>query len=174
MISKVSNEQQIERVEQLANEIWREHYTPIIGKAQVDYMLSMFQSKQAIKSQINKEGYLYYLIEDKNEAVGYICVRPSGKELILSKIYIKASQQGNGYGKKAINFIEDIAKEKDLNKITLTVNKYNTKAISVYEKLGFINQGSIVQNIGEGFIMDDYKMEKIMCYRSQDKIESTA
>jgi diamine N-acetyltransferase len=44
----------------------------------------------------------------------------------------------------------------------LTVNKNNTGAISVYEKIGFRNVGSLVQDIGSGFVMDDYAMEKTL------------
>ncbi len=47
MIIEVRNEDQIDIVESLANEIWTEHYTPIIGKDQVKYMLDKFQSKDA-------------------------------------------------------------------------------------------------------------------------------
>ena len=34
---EVFNQTQIQRVEELAYEIWNEYFTPIIGKAQVDY-----------------------------------------------------------------------------------------------------------------------------------------
>ena len=47
-----------------------------------------------------------------------------------------------------------------LGKITLTVNKNNAIAIEAYRKMGFENAGSIVTDIGGGFVMDDYKMEK--------------
>ena len=40
MFIEVSTEYQIEIVESLAREIWTEHYIPIIGKEQVDYMLA--------------------------------------------------------------------------------------------------------------------------------------
>jgi ribosomal protein S18 acetylase RimI-like enzyme len=42
----------------------------------------------------------------------------------------------------------------------LTVNKNNVNAIKAYEKMGFRNVGSLVQDIGDGFVMDDYAMEK--------------
>ena len=37
----------------LAKNIWTEHYTPIIGLDQVNYMLEKFQSEIAIQNQIN-------------------------------------------------------------------------------------------------------------------------
>jgi diamine N-acetyltransferase len=64
MIIKVTMEDQITIVETLAGEIWTEHYTPIIGKEQVRYMLDKFQSKDAISGQIRDEGFQYFLIEE--------------------------------------------------------------------------------------------------------------
>ncbi|HUO78201.1 MAG TPA: GNAT family N-acetyltransferase [Thermodesulfovibrionales bacterium] len=161
MFIEVLTEEQIEIVESLAEEIWTEHYVPIIGKAQVDYMLDRFQSKKSISDQI-MSGFLYFLIKEDNQFIGYIGVQPKGDELFLSKIYIKSSERGKGLGGKAIQFIERLAKEKGLGKIVLTVNKNNRDAIKAYEKLGFKNLGSLIQEIGGGFIMDDYKMEKTL------------
>jgi len=75
---------------------------------------------------------------------------------------MKSSERGKGLGKKAIQFIERLAKEKGVRKIALTVNKNNRDAIKAYERLGFKNLGSLIQEIGNGFIMDDYKMEKTL------------
>jgi len=45
-------------------------------------------------------------------------------------------------------------------KVSLTVNKYNHNSIKAYERIGFINKEELVQDIGGGFVMDDYLMEK--------------
>jgi RimJ/RimL family protein N-acetyltransferase len=158
-IEPVLNDSKIEIVVNLAYEIWNEYFIPIIGKAQVDYMLEKFQSRKAISEQI-KNGFLYYLIRSSNDFIGYIGIHPKQDELFLSKIYIRSSERGKGYGRKAIQFFEKLAQEKGLRKITLTVNKSNTNTIKAYEKFGFRNLGSVVQDIGNGFIMDDYGMEK--------------
>ena len=159
-IEKVSTEAQIETVARLAFEIWNQHFTPIIGKAQVDYMVEKFQSKRAISEQI-EQGYSYYLIRADGDYIGYTGICPKDDELFLSKLYLRASQRGKGYGRKVVEFLEDLARDKGLGKITLTVNKNNTDTIKAYEKFGFVNLGVLVQDIGNGFIMDDYKMEKV-------------
>jgi ribosomal protein S18 acetylase RimI-like enzyme len=159
MFITVATKQHIEAVEALAKEIWTEHYIPIIGRGQVDYMLARFQSMQAISEQIAM-GYLYFLIEEEGQFVGYVSVQPKEHELFLSKIYVLSSCRGKGYGKKAVKFVEELAKEKGLGKIVLTVNKNNTLAIKAYEAIGFKKIEAIVQDIGNGFVMDDYKMEK--------------
>ncbi|MHC4227789.1 MAG: GNAT family N-acetyltransferase [Planctomycetota bacterium] len=159
IIETLSNASQIEIVAKLACEIWNQHFTPIIGKAQVDYMLEKFQSQKAISGQI-ENGYSYYLLKADSDYIGYMGLCLKENELFLSKLYVRASQRGKGYGRKAVEFLEELAKQKALGKITLTVNKNNTDTIRAYEKLGFANLGSFVQDIGNGFIMDDYKMEK--------------
>jgi len=159
MFLSVSTENQLEIVVSLAREIWTEHYVPIIGKEQVAYMLSRFQSKEAIAEQI-ASGMFYYLMRENNKFIGYIAVQQKGQELFLSKIYVKLSKRGRGYGRKAIHFAETLAKERSLTKIVLTVNKNNVKSIKAYEKMGFKNSGSIIQDIGSDFVMDDFTMDK--------------
>ena len=159
LIEIVSGKNQIEIIAGLAYEIWNEHFTPIIGKAQVDYMLDKFQSKKVITEQIEK-GYLYFLIKNSKAYIGYIGVLPQESQLFLSKLYITSAERGKGHGRKAIEFLEKLAIEKGLSKISLTVNRNNSATIKMYKKLGFENRGSIVQDIGNNFVMDDYKMEK--------------
>ena len=158
-IEKISNNHQIEIIEELACEIWNEHFTPIIGKAQVDYMLEKFQSKKSIAEQI-ENGYLYFLIRNNSQHIGYLGILPEDSHLFFSKLYITSSERGKGYGKKTIEFIETLAIEKELRKILLTVNRNNSDTIETYKKLGFIVQRSIVKDIGNNFIMDDYEMVK--------------
>ncbi len=124
-------------------------------------MVEKFQSKRAISEQI-ESGYSYYLLKAGGDYVGYTGICPKEDELFLSKLYIRASQRGKGFGREAIEFLDDLAREKGLGRITLTVNKDNTDTIKAYEKLGFANLGVLVQDIGSGFVMDDYKMEKVV------------
>ena len=44
--------------------------------------------------------------------------------------------------------------------IWLTVNKYNDHTIDVYRHRGFQTVRSQVSDIGNGYVMDDYVMEK--------------
>jgi hypothetical protein len=59
-IVRVKSDEALGRVAELARETWMRHYTPIIGAAQVEYMLEKFQSAPAIAKQI-AEGFEYYL-----------------------------------------------------------------------------------------------------------------
>lgn len=163
-ILKVQSADDVQWVAKLAFEIWNEHYVPIIGQQQVDYMVNTFQTADAITKQIQTEGYEYYLIGHiSGEPSGYISVKLMGDELFLSKFYVIKEKRGAGLGKEGLKFIIGRAKELGANTIKLTVNKHNTNTIKAYHKMGFVNMGSVVADIGEGYVMDDYVMKsKIM------------
>ena len=158
-IRLVQSVEDITVVADLADEIWREHYIPIIGLAQVDYMLDKFQSAEAIEQQI-KEGAMYYLIEYKHTPIGYLSFYFKKNSLFLSKIYVKSSLRGKGFGRKAMSFVEDEAGKNSRNTISLTVNKNNNRSIEAYRKMGFKKVKPVVMDIGGGFVMDDFIMEK--------------
>jgi ribosomal protein S18 acetylase RimI-like enzyme len=158
---EVRSEAQIADVAHLAREIWCEHYVPIIGQEQVDYMLGKFQSERAITDQI-VDAYEYYIVVQDEKSVGYMAVVPKMSEasLMLSKIYVKKSARGRGLGQKMLEFMESLCRQRNIKKMWLTVNKNNSHSISWYSMMGFINTASLIQDIGEGFVMDDYRMEK--------------
>ena len=54
---------------------------------------------------------------------------------------------------------ERVALEHKLPALRLNVNKYNP-TIDIYEHLGFRIIESEVNDIGKGYVMDDYVMEK--------------
>lgn len=157
--TRVITDVQVRQTARLAEEIWTEHFTAIIGAEQVEYMLDKFQSENAITDQIQHKGYMYYLIEETKQPIGYCAIIQEEDGLFLSKLYIKKAMRGKGIARRTIDFLTTIALERNLGKIWLTVNKNNIGPIAAYEKLGFVNTGPFVQDIGGGFIMDDYKMD---------------
>ncbi|WP_406683987.1 GNAT family N-acetyltransferase [Seonamhaeicola sp. MEBiC1930] len=146
-------------IEGLADIIWREHYVPIIGLAQVNYMLEKFQSAKAIEEQV-ADGYEYYSFYFKDVPSGYLSIKKENEAMFLSKIYVVGEYRGIKIGKTALDFVEEKAKFYNLDKIRLTVNINNVNSIQAYEKLGFKKVGPIVIDIGGGFIMDDFEMVK--------------
>jgi ribosomal protein S18 acetylase RimI-like enzyme len=145
----------------LAHEIWSEHYVDIIGQAQVDYMIAKFQSAEAISEQL-AAGYEYYLIIHDGTVAGYVAVVPEPETAVLqlSKIYVRKQSRGLGLGESAVHLAEDICRERNFRTIRLTVNKHNVRSIAWYEHMGFTNAGPVMKDIGGGFFMDDFVMEK--------------
>jgi len=158
---RVKSKKDITETARLAHEIWNEHYVSIIGQAQVDFMVQNYQNKHAIATQI-ASGYEYYLILRNGESIGYIAVvpDPAKSSSQLSKLYIRKSLRGLGLGKEAMDFVAGLCHKSGIGKLWLTVNKYNTESIAWYERLGFAKAGEVVMDIGGGYIMDDFRMEK--------------
>ena len=155
----VSRTDDISKLAHMAKEIWEEHYTPIIGKDQVNYMVEKFQSESAIIQQI-KDDYSYFIITRNKQPIGYLCFIKKNKinSLFLSKIYLKKPFRRMGCGRKMIQFVIQQASKLKCQSITLTVNKYNKNTILAYQKLGFIQKRELVIDIGNGFVMDDFEM----------------
>lgn len=158
---RVESREEVAVVARLAQEIWREHYEPIIGSAQVEYMLAKFQSEAAVTEQLG-ELYEYYLVVHRGEYVGYLAVVPDAvaRTLFLSKLYVRKSNRGGGLGRDALQFVEGLCRERGINRIWLTVNRHNARSVAWYARMGFRNAGPTVQDIGNGFVMDDFRMEK--------------
>ncbi len=88
-------------------------------------------------------------------------VEPETNRFFISKVYLLAEERGRGYASKTIAFYNDLCKSRGLRAMYLTVNKDNDLGIRAYEGKGFITIDATETDIGGGFIMDDYIMEKV-------------
>jgi len=156
---KIKKSKDIQMISKLADEIWHEHYHSILDPGQIDYMVVEFQSEKAIADQI-ASGYEYYLIKAGNTPVGYIAIKEEEDRLFLSKLYLLKDYRGHGLGRAAFDFLSDLCKKRDLVSIWLTVNRNNRETIAIYRKMGFDIVRVQVADIGSGYVMDDYIMEK--------------
>lgn len=148
----------------LADEIWHEYWPALIGDAQTDYMVDRFQSQEAIERDMREHAYEYWLLraDDDGRIVGYTGghVEPETNRFFISKIYLRAEERGHGFASQTIRFYEELARTRQLDALYLTVNKHNDLAIRAYVGKGFETVDSVETDIGDGFIMDDYIMEK--------------
>jgi ribosomal protein S18 acetylase RimI-like enzyme len=69
------------------------------------------------------------------------------------------SQQGKGVGKFIIEHVINLVKSKNATILRLNVNRCN-KAKLFYEKSGFVAVKTEDIDIGSGYFMNDYVMEK--------------
>ncbi len=149
-----------ETVSELAYTIWNEHYDGIISKEQIDYMLSTYHSYEAIQKEI-EEGYRFIIISDNGKKAGYLSYHDEGDALYISKAYLLKESRGKGLGRKMIDIASDYAKKHNIRRMYLRVNR-NNPTVEIYKKLGFNIVSSDIADIGNGFVMDDYIMEKLV------------
>jgi ribosomal protein S18 acetylase RimI-like enzyme len=149
-------------VRAIALEVWPKTYGNILSSSQLSYMLEMMYSVVALQEQSTLKQHHFILIYANNEPVGFASyehnANESGKTKI-HKIYILSSQQGQGSGKALLDYIENEAIVYGDKALFLNVNKYNP-ALHFYQKTGFHLEKEEIIDIGNGFIMDDFVMEK--------------
>ncbi|MGR8931244.1 MAG: GNAT family N-acetyltransferase [Gammaproteobacteria bacterium] len=161
-IFDATSQTDVETIVQLANEIWHDHYLPIIGAKQVKYMLEHFQNTAAINEQL-KNGYRYFLLKQNDTALGYFSVvqaQNDAASIHISKLYVRTAWQRKGLGSQMLAYVESHCDRRGIKQIWLTVNRDNKQAIDFYRSKRFVNAGTWVQEIGGGFVMDDFKMVK--------------
>ena len=156
----------IEALAQLAGDIWHEYWPAIIGKEQTDYMVEQFQSVNAITRDMEHNAYEYwFLVDGEGEnarTVGFTGGHnePETNRFFISKIYLKAEERGKHFASRVIEFYEALCKERGFDAMYLTVNKNNELGKRAYLGKGFEVIDAVETDIGEGYIMDDYIMEK--------------
>ena len=154
----VSNMELVYSVSAVADEIWHEHFVPIIGEEQVDYMLEKFLSPEALVEQINS-GYQYYLFSFEYTFAGFAGVHKENGRLFLSKLYVHKDFRGKGIASYMFKQFVEMCKKHNLDKIWLTCNRNNTNTLNVYKHWGFKKVREEAADIGNGFVMDDYILE---------------
>lgn len=158
---KIKNDNDINKFVKLADEIWHEYFPFLLSAEQINYMLEKFQSFNTIKAQ-QETGYEYYFVSCEGKTIGYVVFVSEKDYLFLSKLYFLKSFRGKGFGREVLKHLEQIAKSNGLKNIRLTVNKYNESSIIAYKKWEFEIIESKVFDIGNGYVMDDYIMQKVL------------
>ena len=139
----------------MATSIVRECFDPLIGRAQNDHMLAMFQTERAIREQI-EGGLRYFFVRDGGgRDLGFLAIRPKGDVLYLSKFYLYKAERGRGHARRMMDFVIAQAREARCGGVELNVNR-NNEACRVYAHLGFRIARAEKKDIGGGFFMDDY------------------
>lgn len=151
----------IPEVRRLAEIIWREHYPSVISVAQIEYMLEKMYSEESLLQEM-QSGTRFDFIAQNGQNLGFMGYRPEldDRAMYLSKLYLLPACHGQGIGKYALERLQDIAKEEGLDSLYLYVNKRNVKAIQAYQRFGMASEAEMVRDIGQGYVMDDYRMRK--------------
>jgi len=156
----------IARIQEIAHITWPITYGEILTAEQLNYMLDLIYSDEALTRQIQNKEQLFYLISDSESVIGFIGIEHHYKNEAITKIhkiYLLPETQGKGYGKIIFESIEEMALENNSSELLLNVNRFNT-ALNFYKKLGFETKETVDIEIGNGFLMEDYVMGKTLTY----------
>lgn len=149
---------EIEELSRIASAVVKEHFDPLIGAAQNDYMISKFQSVEAISEQF-AHGYRYYWVLKNGDKAGFFAFYPKEDKMYLSKFYVLKAYRGHHLAKEMFAYIVAETHKEGLSAIFLNVNRGNSDVIAIYKHLGFRIIREEKNDIGQGFYMDDYVMK---------------
>lgn len=149
----------IQYIRDIAYKTWPSTYAPILPAGQVTYMLDRIYSTQSLADQI-RNNHLFFLALLNDDPVGFASFsHETGVSYKLQKLYVLPTIQKTGAGRKMLETIETIIKSMNGEVLLLNVNRNNV-AKTFYEKNGFaiIKEEDI--DIGNGYFMNDYIMQK--------------
>jgi diamine N-acetyltransferase len=147
-------------IRELTFRVWPQTYASILSQEQIDYMLEIMYSEASLKKQMTEDGCQFIIVYENGDPLGFASYNEEEPQRWkLNKIYVLQNQQGKGTGKYVINYIIEEIKKQNANSLFLQVNRYNN-AKSFYEKLAFAEIDFINLDIGNGYFMNDYVMEK--------------
>lgn len=156
-----AGDEDLPAIGELARLIWHECYPGIITREQIDYMLAKMYSLETLRAEL-KSGIFYERLLIDGGLSGFASFGPAEQAdaIKLHKLYLHPKQQGRGLGTALLMHCENEARKLGASLLTLNVNKRNRNAIDVYQRNGFSITDSVVSDIGNGFVMDDYVMSK--------------
>lgn len=98
-------------------------------------------SEAMFSEEISGKFAHYYVAETDGKAVGYMGMWALSGEGHITNVAISPSYRRKGYAKALIEHFTEIAKEENLEFMTLEVRASNTPAIKLYESFGFVQVG---------------------------------
>lgn len=158
-----AKENDIPLIADLAERTWPQTYGDYLGEEQIRYMLDKMYNKGELLGQMRK-GHIFLIATEGSQDVGFAgfsLINPEEYAYKLHKLYVLPEMHGKGVGKILINEVVDIVRQNDGRTLELNVNR-NNKAKDFYERAGFKIKETVNLEIGNGFYMNDYVMEKTL------------
>ena len=143
----------------MAWKVWPQTYSHILSASQIEYMMELIYSQRSLEQQMENQ-HRFILLTDEGSSVGFASYSKIVSSVFkLQKIYVLPLVQGRGGGKLLIDHIIQTVQSEGARALRLNVNRHN-KALFFYEKLGFEVIAEEDIDIGNGFFMNDFVMEK--------------
>ncbi|MBR5203911.1 MAG: GNAT family N-acetyltransferase [Bacteroidaceae bacterium] len=148
-------------INELAWIVFPHTYKELLSPGQIEFMMDWMYSPANLQKQMTEDGHTYFIAYEGNEPAGYLSIQPEGEHTYhLQKIYVLPSFQGKKLGKQLFNHAIQAIKElhPEPCQMRLNVNRYNTKAVDFYFRMGMkkVFEGDF--DIGHGYLMTDYIM----------------
>lgn len=148
-------------VSAFAARIWMNHYVPdIVTAEQIRHMHARMLSEESFAKILKDPAQKIWLLFVDENLAGYITLAAQEKGCwFLDKLYVDSARQRGGLGASLLDHAIAALKPR---KLLLRVNRKNYTAVNFYFKQGFAITALDVKDIGGGFVMDDFLMERAL------------
>lgn len=163
ILLRKAKEEDLAIISDLAEYIWPQTYSAYISKEQLRFMLDKMYNRGELLSQL-QGGHVFIIASEEDKNVGFagFSLIDSGNHVFkLHKLYVLPEMHGRGVGKILINEVVNLAVREGGKILQLNVNR-NNNAKDFYLKAGFNIKETVDLEIGNGFFMNDYVMEKML------------
>ena len=161
---RLTTESSLQIIRDIADEIWPETFRDILSEDQIRYMMQMMYAPEVMAKEF-ADGYTFEVLFCNGKPAGYmvssVCESDSDT-LKLHKLYLLKQYHGTGRGQLMLDHVADAARNDGFRILRLNVNKQNQRAIKAYLRNGFEIAAAEKNDIGSGYFMDDYVMEKVL------------
>ena len=153
----------LEIVRRIADDVWPKTFREILSPEQIVYMMKMMYAPEVMEKEL-ASGVHFRAAFVEGTAAGYTSWAPytfpgTAK---LHKVYLLQKFQGRGIGSAMLADAAEQARKAGFTRLRLNVNKHNDRARRAYFRNGFIDVEAVKIDIGGGFFMDDFVMEKAL------------
>ncbi len=109
-----------------------------------------------------ENGHHYFIYSENEIPLGFVSIEfmEDQKSMKIHKLYVLPSQQGKGIGVKLFEKAIEMMKIEGYERLFLNVNRFNV-ALQFYLRMGMHIQKEENIDIGQGYLMEDYVMEKM-------------
>lgn len=99
-------------------------------------------SENALSEELENENARFFVAENENEVLGYCGMHIVFGECYITNVAVKEKYRGRGIATALMNKLYEVMVNENGDFITLEVRESNSKAISLYEKLGYNKVGT--------------------------------
>ena len=141
--------------------VWHAAYDDLLPPGQVDHMLAERLRSEVFQTYLDAADRWFDLAVDQSSAVvGYTSCRmaPETSVLVLEQLYVGPDHWGAGIADFLIAAVAQHGAKCGATSLELRVNKGNARAQGFYRKRGFTVSGEVLDDIGGGYVMDDFVM----------------
>ena len=158
---ELTTAESLQIIRDIAADVWPKTFADILSAEQICYMMKMMYAPEVMENEL-ANGYHFEIVRIGGKPAGYFSwssyTLPQTAK--LHKVYLLQKFHGQGIGSAMLKQAEKRIKASNFSKVRLNVNKNNLRAIRAYERNNFVNIESVKIDIGNGFFMDDFVMEK--------------